>query len=124
MSLVGRTGEGAHLVEGTVRLRLYRTLGVDLGEGPDLSQSAAAGRDCGLDGSQGTGRLSYYGFPVSSAAHHHPTYEPKTITTGKYSLWDGAVGGPEVHERQLAQVLTRSVVSTPSVPPPSVKWVR
>ncbi|XP_058409343.1 CD164 sialomucin-like 2 protein isoform X1 [Diceros bicornis minor] len=30
------------------------------------------------------------------AAHHHPTYEPKTITTGRHYLRNGAAGGLEV----------------------------
>ena len=39
----------------------------------------------------GSGDLDYYGFPVSSAVHHHPTYEPKTITTGRYYLGEWEV---------------------------------
>lgn len=36
------------------------------------------------------GELGFYGFPVSLAAHHHPTYEPKTVTTGRY--YQGELG--------------------------------
>lgn len=75
------------------------------------------------------GRLVCYGFPVFSAAHHHPTYEPKTITTGRHYLRNGAVGGPEVQGRtELGSspnvLCDLSPVTSPSEPVSTpVKWV-
>lgn len=48
----------------------------------------------------GSGRVWFnYGFPVSSAVHHHPTHEPKTVTTGRYYL--GQWKDKRCREKQL-----------------------
>lgn len=56
--------------------------------------------------------LGFYGFPVFLAAHHHPTYEPKTITTGRCYLGELAAAGLEVQGKEgWAQALTGFVTS-------------
>lgn len=89
------------------------------GLGPEAltqAKSPAVGPGWGLDGSQGAGELASHGLPVFSAAHHHPTYEPKTITTGRRHLGELGFGA-----NMFCDVRP---VTSPSEPiSTSVQWV-